>query len=244
MSGRVRCRRTDAAGARTADRPDGAAGATGARFAGIRAEQGGAEPATAASQPRQFHAAWIEPARLSRHCRPSRATGHQPGTAAAAQSSRTGLPDAGRPGGNQRRHQRLPDHHDARRRFRHRGAQWQWDQHDHTFGRHDRDGTHPTLNWPTLNCPTLNRHDRCRCPADRPVFRLAARADRHVAGEVTPPPGVSTVGDLIAWLIAAQPRTCQRVRQPPHGALRGEPGFRRAAIRGCSPATRWRSSRR
>ena len=61
------------------------------------------------------------------------------------------VPDAAGPGSHHRGHQQLPDHHDPRRRFRNRRPQWQWHQHDHTFGRQDRDGPHTALNqpWPT-----------------------------------------------------------------------------------------------
>ena len=69
---------------------------------------------------------------------------------ARPQSGRSGLHHAAGSRGLRRGHQRLPDHHSARRRLGHRRAQWQWHQYDHTFGRQDRDGPHTTLKspWP------------------------------------------------------------------------------------------------
>ena len=108
-----------------------------------------AQSAATAREPRQFDAAALQPAR------PDAAAGSDTAASdrydpARPQSGRSGLHHATGSRGLRRRHQRLPDHHSARRRLGHSGAQWQWHQYDHTFGWQDRDGPHTTLKspWP------------------------------------------------------------------------------------------------
>ena len=69
-----------------------------------------------------------------------RATLCRPG----AQSGRAGLPDPEGPAvtnGGTSGYQTTT----TRRRFGDRRPQWQWHEHDHTFGRHDRDRAHTAL---------------------------------------------------------------------------------------------------
>ncbi len=112
---------------------------------------------------RQFHTARSRPvARRSASGAARAADCHR--AAAHPEPRRSGLPDPKGPRRQLRRHHRLSNPHHAGRRFRHRGTQWQWHQHDHTFGWFDRDGSHATL-----SC-----HGRCRRPFDHPLLRLAA----------------------------------------------------------------------
>ena len=191
-----------------------------------------AEPAAAALA-WQFDAAKVEPAGCRQATGPDRPTAGQSG-AARSQSGRAGHANATGPGSHLGGHQRLSDYPDAGRRFSNRRAQWQWHQHDHTFGRQDRDCPHTTL-----SC-----HGRHRRPADHSVFRLAARADRHLGGERNAACRRAHRRRSDRMARRAQPWPRERLRQPPHGALRGEPGFRRAHGARSAPATRWRSFRR
>ena len=140
---------TDAAGAGAAGRRSQQTETAGAGIAAVpaanRRKPQAALSAAAATLAWQFDAAWSNQPGLDASTGAKAAARPPTPTPPAQNPAGQVYQTQKRAGRDQRRQQRLPDAHHAGRWFGDRGAQWQWDQHDHTFGWHDRDGANPTL---------------------------------------------------------------------------------------------------
>ena len=179
----------------------------------------------------QLDAAWLEPAGLAPLPAVAAGSPPSPGRAAAgAPVVRPGGADAERHRGDNRWHPGLSDAHHARRRHGDRGAERQRHQHRYQVGRHDRDHSNAEVR-PDAEVRPMADTDR---PLTILYFAWLRERVGTAAEELSLTAGCGDGGGPGGASGGARAGLRGGVRQPPVGAVRGEPGVRAGDRRAAS----------